>query len=108
MPLRQAWPIPGWLDGDPGNEGGPIGSLPTRLTAGADRSIPAGRRGVSISVMVAAGSVSPVLTTDEGSAVLPAGFTAVFACDYPNDTLGAMDVTTVAGDDVMIIETVLL
>lgn len=103
---RTALPIDNWLT-DADAAGGPLGQLVTRLTAGADRTVPAGRRSVAISVRTAVGDTSPVLTTPSGSAVLPESATISFVCDFPDDQLATMTLTTVPGDDVMIVETFL-
>jgi len=103
---RTALPIDNWLT-DADAAGGPLGQLVTRLTAGADRTVPSGRRAVSISVRAVAGDTSPVLTTAAGSAVLPEAATIAFMCDFPADQLATMTVTTIPGDDVMIVETFL-
>lgn len=103
---RTALPIAHWLD-NPDAAGGPLTPVITRLVAGDDLTVPAGRRSVSVSCLVAAGADSPVITTPSGSAVLAAGMTAAWSSDYPGDQLAEIDVTTVVGDDVTVIETFL-
>lgn len=71
----------------------------TRLTAGGDRNIPAGRTSYTVTVVAASSGASPTL---DGVA-LPAGYTGTFTA--PNyDTLEAAAVVTVAGDDVIVLE----
>lgn len=71
----------------------------TRLTVGADRTIPAGTRSYTVTVVAAASAASPTL---DGVA-LPVGYTATFSAPE-NDTLEAAEVATVAGDDVIVLE----
>jgi hypothetical protein len=94
--VRTALPIAHWLDDDEA-AGGPLGSLVTRLVGGADRTVPAGRRAISVSVRLAAGDTGPTITTPSGTAIL----------DYPNDELPTATISTVAGDDVLVVETFL-
>lgn len=104
---RTVLPIQNWLDGAQ-VAGGPLRTRVTRLVDSGSRHIPAGARAVSVSVLKAASATSPILSTPAGSGSLPAGFTATFSCDYPGDTLNQIDVVTVLGDDVMVVETVLV
>lgn len=101
---RIAVPIDAWLT-NADAAGGPLSSLPTRLLAGADRTVPAGRRSVSVMVNAKAGDTSPVFNTPTGSSVLPEGAQVVLSCDYPADTLPQITITTVPGDDVLVTET---
>lgn len=103
---RTALPIDNWLT-DADAAGGPLSQLVTRLTAGADRTVPVGRRSVAITVRAAVGDTSPVLVSASGTAVLPEAATVSFVCDFPADQLATMTVTTIPGDDVMIVETYL-
>ena len=105
--LRTALPIPYWLT-DAEAAGGPLGATPTRLLGGADRTVPEGRRAVSVAVRVAVGDTGPVPTTPSGSAVLAEGAYVVIGSDYPADSLPQITVTTAAGDDVMVVETFLI
>lgn len=101
---RIAVPIEHWLT-DANAAGGPLSSLTTRLLAGTDRTVPANRRSISVSVNVKASDVSPVITTPSGSATLPEGAQIVLGCDYPADLLPTVTITTVNGDDVLVVET---
>lgn len=103
---RVALPIDEWLT-DVDAAGGPLQSLVTRLTGGADRAVPAGRRSVSVTVRAAVGDTSPTITTTAGAAVLPEAITLAFSPDFPADELEALTIATVVGDDVMVVETFL-
>lgn len=74
---------------------------PTRLTGGADRSVPAGRRSVSVTVITKAGAGSPTWDGVE----LDAGWSGSVDVDYPGDTLPAATIATAAGDVVLVLET---
>jgi hypothetical protein len=104
--VRTALPIAHWLDDDEA-AGGPLGSLVTRLVGGADRTVPAGRRAISVSVRLAAGDTGPTITTPSGTAILAEGALVVLGSDYPNDELPTATISTVAGDDVLVVETFL-
>jgi hypothetical protein len=75
--------------------------LLTRLTAGADRAVPVGRRSVTVTVVTKAGAGSPTWDGVE----LPAGYSASVSVDFPGDTLPAITIATAAGDDVIVLET---
>jgi hypothetical protein len=111
---RLAPPIASWLDGSEELPGGPIQPFITRLKGAGTRVIPAGRRSISISVLVAATATKPTIlpVADPGdevptAQVLPEGAQVVLVSDFPGDQLAGMTVSTGAGDDVLIIETYL-
>lgn len=72
--------------------------LTTHLTAGADRTIPAGRRSYSVGVVAASSAASPTI---DGVA-LPVG-SWTYEADG-NNTLPGAQIDTVVGDDVVILE----
>ncbi len=93
------------VDGDTG-EFTPVPSataarstLNTLLTAGADRTIPAGRRAYTVVVSSKAGAASPTLDGVELPAVGAYWYEAPGA-----DTLAAAQVNTAAGDVVLVME----
>lgn len=72
-----------------------------RQTGAVTRSILVGARSRSVTVIAAASAASP---TYNGVA-LPVGTNIVVGVDHPGDTLPAASLVTVAGDDVLFIET---
>lgn len=73
--------------------------LNTLLTGGADRVIPAGRKGFTVVLSTKAGAGSPTLDGVE----LPAVGTYTYSADG-DDTLASATVATAAGDIVLVME----
>lgn len=106
IPVSADDPLPVTFEGG-GGEAVAVTSLPsaqrstlnTLLTAGADRSIPAGRRSYTAVVSSKAGPGSPTVDGVE----IPAVGTYTWSAPV-NDTLAAATVATAVGDVVFVME----
>lgn len=88
---------------DPGSGSDQLDPQVRVLTAGADRTIPDGRRAWWVTVTAAASAASPTIDTGEGAVALPAGYSGGFDAG-PGYTVAGATIATVAGDIVIVQE----
>lgn len=99
--LRTDTPISEYLTGAADPAGGALQTGFRRLTAGADYTVPAGRRSVTVTAITTPNAATPTVAGKR----LAAGVSAAFASDYPGFNLPTIAVVTAPGDDVIVLET---